>query len=405
MNIAGINKDTPNPVGGEIIKDENGNQSGLLIDNAMDLVKQFLPKYNKTQIENYLKIAIDSLVSVGLTEIHDMDVHPEILEVFQKMDNENKLKIKVKSYVSAQNDEWKKFNVQNTNQLTTISNEIKSNLQVCGLKFYSDGALGSRGAYLLENYSDAETKGLLFLEENDFLEKIKVGAKLGWQIVTHAIGDAANRFVLDAYIKFREETNDYKTILRIEHAQIVHPDDLFKFEKYKIFATVQPTFCLSDFQMAQKRLGDRVVYAYPWKSLIESSVIISGSSDFPIEPINPLLGIDYLTKRPEFEILTDKNTTKLSKEIVDLDTAIQLYTETAEIMSNSNLFEEKGYNYIYNLDNDLDNNLNQNEVLNQLIGKEANLTIFKNQLSDNEDNTKNEVLMTIVNGKVVYHHI
>ena len=398
MEIAEINKDTPNPIGGEIIKDNNGNPNGLLIDNAMDLVKQFLPRYNKIQIENYLKIAIDNLLSVGLTEIHDMDVHPNILEVFKKLDSENKLKIKVKSYVSAQNDEWKTFDVKNTN-----TTEIKSNLQICGLKFYSDGALGSRGAYLLENYSDAETKGLLFLEENDFLNKIIEGATYGWQIVTHAIGDGANRFVLDTYIRFREQTNDYKTILRIEHAQIVHPDDLHKFSKYKIFATVQPTFCLSDFNMAQSRLGKRVSYAYPWKTLIDAGVVISGSSDFPIEPINPLLGIDYLTQRIVFDILSiDDNSGKLSYENVDFDTAIQLYTETAEIMSNSELFAEKGYNYISELSYKSNNEINQEEIFSQLFGQEANLTIFKNQILENINNTSNQVLMTIVNGKVVY---
>lgn len=383
LEIANITETTPNPIGGEILKNENNSPTGILVDNAMDIIKPLLPKYSEEQIEKYIQTAVDKLVSVGLTEIHDMDVNPNILKVFKKLDLDNKLKIKVKSFVSAQNDEWIKSNIEKEN-----INNNSNNLEVTGLKFYSDGALGSRGAYLLEDYSDEKTRGLLFLNEEDFLAKIKDGAEKGWQIVTHAIGDAANRFVLDVYARFRNETNNYSTILRIEHAQIVHPNDLYKFEKYKIYATVQPTFCLSDFDMAQSRLGERINYSYPWQTLINNQVLITGSSDFPIETYNPMLALEYLTTRPDFK---DKN--KLSSENINPKLALPLYNSLFEY-----ILGDKPANNMTEIYNKFQNK-NELELINEyIIGQKANFSIFS---SDNLSN-KNECLATIVNGKIVY---
>lgn len=391
LEIANITEKTQNPIGGEILKNENNSPTGILVDNAMEMVKPHLPKYSEEQIEQYIQTAVDKLVSVGLTEIHDMDVNPNILKVFKKLDLENKLKIKVKSFVSAQNDEWISSNIENE-----TFNSNANNLEVKGLKFYSDGALGSRGAYLIDNYSDEPTRGLLFLNEEDFLVRIKKGAAKGWQIVTHAIGDAANRFVLDVYARFRNETKNYNTILRIEHAQIVHPDDLHKFEKYKIYATVQPTFCLSDFEMAKSRLGERINYSYPWQTLINQNVLITGSSDFPIETYNPMLALEYLTNRLDFE---DKS--KLSAENINPSLTLPLYNLLFEYILGKRTAEniKTIYDKFQNTNNNTINSANEIDLINEyIINQYANFSIFTND----KLTSTNECLATIINGKIVF---
>lgn len=391
LELAKITNQTKSPYGGEILIDKE-ETTGILIDNAMYLVKSILPKYTDEQIEKYILTAIDNMVENGLVGAHDMDVSPNILKIFQKLEIENKLKLKVNSYVSAQNDEWKLANV--------AINKYYSKLNICGLKFYSDGALGSRGAYLVEDYSDAPTKGLLLLEEEDFLQKIKQGAKLGWQIVTHAIGDAANKFVLDVYGRFREETQDYNTILRIEHCQIIQPEDLHKFNKYKIFGTIQPIFCKSDFDMAQKRLGERVAFSYPWKSLLNINILVGGSSDFPIESSNPFISIDFSINRNEFPILSKDNNLINSNENLSLEEALFIYDTTHQYISGE----------ITNFKNDIFDYKKSiiNDDYTSLIGEKANLIVIDNDLGLNDGNYSNikntKVITTISDGDIVYNN-
>lgn len=372
LEICNINTKTENITGGEIQKDELGNLTGLLIDNAMEIVKDNFPKRTKEEIKFYILTAIDDLISVGLTEIGDMDVSLEVAEAFIELDKANLLKIKVKSFIAGYKQEWKKFA-----HLIKPENTSSNNFIIEGVKFYADGALGSRGAYLLENYSDSHTRGLLFLEEEEFISNIKEIVKLGLTVATHAIGDAANRFVLNTYSRFREESKDYTSKLRIEHSQIVHPDDLQKFNLYNISTTIQPTFCKSDFDMAQSRLCNRVSYAYPWRALINNHIQISGSSDFPIEEHNPMFALEYLTSRKDF---FDIN--KLSEENLPSNLVLPLY----------NIGNEK--KYLLDLAEKT-----EEELINEfVINKPANFSIFsKNTLSP-----ENKCITTIVNGKVVY---
>jgi|GEM_PF-199031 len=394
LELANITNLTQSPYGGEICT-VNNETTGILIDNVMDLIKSILPKYSDEQIEKYILTSIDNLVENGLVAAHDMDVNPNILRIFQKLDNENKLKININSYVSAQNNEWKSANLERSKSY--------SKLNVCGLKFFADGALGSRGAYLIDDYSDAPTKGLLMLEEEDYLRKIKAGASFGWQIVTHAIGDAANKFVLDVYSRFREETNDYNTILRMEHCQIIKPEDLDKFIKYKIYGTVQPIFCKSDFDMAQKRLGKRVVYSYPWKSLLDKNILIGGSSDFPIESSNPFISIDFSINRNEFPILLkdseiDNDNLIPSTENLSLEEALLIYDTTHEYISDEIIGNNGKFDY---------NKTIEEDNFSLLIGKIANIIVIDNDLGLEDNNyskIKNtKVLTTISDGVIVYN--
>lgn len=306
LQLCNIDKTTPNPEGGKILKDKDGNLTGYLVDNAMELVNDKSPNYSDDELINYIFKAQEICLSYGLYEVHDMDVHLEWLPIFEYLANENKFDLKIKSYIRGFDGKFLE---------KSIKPHKINNLNISGIKFYSDGAIGSRGAALIEDYSDEPgNKGIFLVNEKDFFEIAKNGASIGFEIGTHAIGDMANRFTLNVYEKLRNL--GIKVPLRVEHSQMVHPEDLIRYKEFKIDSAIQPIHCISDEKMAEKRLGDRVSYSYPWKSLFDLGINISGGSDFPIESPDPLLGI---------KALVSPNISWQEKEKVDIDTALKIY--------------------------------------------------------------------------------
>ena len=284
LEIANISKNTKKPVGGEILRDDKNNPTGILIDMALELINLVLPKPSDDEIEKYILKSISICKNYGLSEVHDMDVHLDWLHIFEKLAKENRLDINIKTYIRAFDD---KYLIQN------IKPKRINNWNLAGLKFYADGALGSHGAALLEDYSDkANHKGLFLISQDELLEKSIVGLNRGFEIATHAIGDWANRMTLDVYEALRKK--GFTQNLRVEHAQIVHPSDVHRFAENNIEVAIQPMFAVSDSQMAVSRLGERIDYSYPWKSLLDTGARVLGSSDFPIESPDPLTGINAL---------------------------------------------------------------------------------------------------------------
>ncbi|MFP4528925.1 MAG: amidohydrolase [Candidatus Kapaibacterium sp.] len=291
LRLAGISSETNSPPGGEILRDKNGRPTGILLDTAMDLVRRLIPDYAEAQIEEFYRAGLDACADAGLTEVHAMDVSPERLELLKRLDERGELPIRLQCYIKAQEDEWRIARVE------PFDGEM---LSVRGLKFYADGALGSRGAAMIEPYSDAPgSSGLLLINPDVLYTKALKGVEMGFDIAVHAIGDAANRMVLDVYHKIRRQIGfNSKNILRIEHAQHVHPDDLPLFAEIGVIPSVHPMHCITDAAtMTRRRLGNRCDYAYPWKSFINAGVNPAGGSDFPIEPHNPLTGIDAFVRR------------------------------------------------------------------------------------------------------------
>ncbi len=291
LTEAGVAGLTPNPYGGIIARNKSGGPTGILIDNAMNLVSHLIPPVNASELEEMIAKAVEELAAKGITTAYDMDVDLYTVDIYKAMAEADRLPIKINIFLKTQRDEW----------LERIPYPFaKGNMIVCGLKYYADGALGSRGAALLDTYEDApENKGLLLINEDDLYAKAIKGMENGWQIATHAIGDAANRLVLNAYERLRKAkiaTN--KDILRIEHAQIIHPDDVYRFAENNIIASVQPVHCTSDAAMAAKRLNARALNnSYRWKSMLEAGITIMGGSDFPIESHDPVIGIDAFVNR------------------------------------------------------------------------------------------------------------
>lgn len=346
LRIAGITEHTKDPVGGAILRDDKQRPTGILVDNAMELVARHIPRATEQQQQDMILAAARECSRLGITEVHDMDVHPSLLPLFRDMAEKGSLPIRVQSYISGQNDEWL------DERLLPAGGEF---LRVYGVKLYTDGALGSRGALLLEPYSDAPTThGLALLDEQELENKVRTILEFGWNVAVHAIGDAANRMILDVYGRMRtEHIADDDTLLRVEHAQVVHPDDQRKFAQYSVIPAVQPIHCTSDAPMAEQRLGARCSYAYPWRSLRNSGAILPGGSDFPIESGDPLLGIDAFCRRVPFGRTTAWN----PSECLTRDEALDAYTvwahEAADVAYRRGKIKPKFDADIVVLDNNL----------------------------------------------------
>ncbi|WP_164112960.1 MULTISPECIES: amidohydrolase [Sphingobacterium] len=274
--------------GGLISKAINGKPDGLLIDNAMTLVSKYLPKHDEANTLKFLQQAQDSLVSVGLTSIVDAGLTDEQIDFLKTFYSKNLLKIRDYAMVlaePAQVDHYIKEDTFDSERLT-----IKS------IKLLADGALGSRGACLLENYQDAATKGFLLHPPQEFDDAIKKLANSNYQVSTHAIGDSANRFILDVYGKYLTDNKTRRW--RIEHAQIIAAEDFIKFNKFKIIPSIQPTHATSDMYWATQRLGDeRIKGAYAYRDLLKQYGKVAIGSDFPIEHFNPLYGFHAAVAR------------------------------------------------------------------------------------------------------------
>lgn len=329
LKLANIDRSTLDPIGGLIHRDIFGEPTGILIDEAMNLVSKLIPPPDDDYIEKTILESCYELAKNGITQVHDMDVPPDFIKIYKKLDKEKKLPIRIKSFITAQNDELKRYSLE----------RYQGNFfSVDGLKFYMDGALGSYGAALLEPYSDRPNEnGIMLFDYSEFYSIVADGLDRGFNIATHAIGDRANRQCLQAYTGIiKEKSIDTKLKLRIEHAQIVHPDDLKYFESSAIAAAIQPIHCLSDAPMARKRLMDRCGYSYPWKSLLDITNNIGAGSDFPIESHNPLLGLYSLTSRKPFGELESW----YPEEIINISDAIDLYTKFASKLTDSESISE-----------------------------------------------------------------
>lgn len=316
MEYAGITDSTPDPEGGTIIR-EQGKATGILIDNAMDMVAYLIPELTKDMQINNIMTAAKVCSSFGLTEVHDMDVHPSLLPIYLELAENGLLPVRIQSFVKAQQDQWIEYGC------LPAGGEF---VRIAGLKFFVDGALGSRGAAMIEPYADADHKGLILMDEETLYQKAKRGIEEGFSIATHAIGDMANRVVINAYERLRRDgIADSDVILRIEHTQIIRKEDIDRMNEHGIKAIPQSIHCISDAPMAKTRLGKRESIAYPWKSLIDRGLHPAGSSDFPIESANPLLGIDAYCRRVPHQ----EQEAWIPEEIIGQDEAISSYTTWA----------------------------------------------------------------------------
>lgn len=265
--------------GGEIIS-INGEPTGVFIDNAMDLVEAVIPDATKDQKIEALKIAEENCFKVGLTTVSDAGLHKADILLMDEMHKDNSLKMRVYAMMSPSEE--------NFNYFFEIGPYNSGRLSVSSVKLYIDGALGSRGALLLKPYSDdPENIGLQLYPEVYYEEICQMAYDAGFQVNTHAIGDSGNRNMLETYAKYLQGKNDKRW--RVEHAQIVNPDDLSYFKDYNIIPSIQSTHCTSDMYWADERLGkERVKHAYAYQDLLDQNGWFVNGTDFPVEDISPI---------------------------------------------------------------------------------------------------------------------
>ena len=275
LRIAEINSDTK--VSGGKVELVNGSPSGILIDNAMDLVFGKIPAPSEKQSEDALLKAQQNCFAVGLTTVDDAGLSLETVRLIEKLQNDGKLKMRIYAMLDPTEENFEAFQKPySTDRLTVRS-----------FKIYADGALGSRGAWLLEPYSDdPQNRGLLLQDTSYYHLWAKRCRENGFQLNVHAIGDAANELMLTVFAQYNEKKNDLRW--RIEHAQVLAEKDIDMFGNYGIIPSVQTTHATSDMNWAEERLGDRIRLAYAYKTLMQQNGWIPLGTDFPVEFINPM---------------------------------------------------------------------------------------------------------------------
>lgn len=266
--------------GGEVAL-KNGQMTGMLLDNAADLVKNAVPDEDIRQKEKALLEAQNDCFRLGLTSLVDAGLDFGTVMMIDSLQQSGQLKMRINAMLS--------FNHQNMKEFVENGPFQKERLTVNSIKLYADGALGSRGALLLEPYSDDPGNYGIRMASPDSLYNILVQAyDKNFQVNTHCIGDSANRMMLNLYGEVLKGHNDRRW--RIEHAQVVHPDDFQLFAKFNIIPSIQSTHCTSDMYWAEARLGPvRVKSAYAYKKLLQQNGWLVNGTDFPVEEINPLL--------------------------------------------------------------------------------------------------------------------
>ncbi len=297
LSAAGIGKDTPDPPGGKILRDAAGAPTGVLVDRAMELAERKIPRDAPAVMARRIQRAAAVAVSLGLTGVHEMGIADDTVRVYRTLASEGKLPLRVYAYLAGggQVDSL-------PGRRPDVDPEGTAMFVLRGVKLFADGALGSRGASLLAPYDDDPGNvGLTITPPEELARAAKIAAQSGFQLAVHAIGDRANRAVLDAFAAAgASPSRDLR--FRVEHAQVVAPEDLPRFAALGVVASMQPTHATSDMPWAEARIGPkRIRGAYAWRSILSTGAHVAFGSDFPVEETSPLLGLYAAVTRQDPE--------------------------------------------------------------------------------------------------------
>ena len=376
LKLAGITKDTETPEGGLIVKDPlTGEPTGVLKDNAMNLIYKIIPE--PTDDENYeaLLAALEEAKRLGITSVHDI-TFPDALKAFERARAEEKLTCRI----------YTRWPIADYNYL--VEKNIKAGygdelIKMGSLKAFADGSLGSSTAWFFEKYNqDTTTFGLpMDIITDGSMEKWCLDAdKNGLQLSVHAIGDRANSYMLDLFEKIEKTNPKWDRRFRIEHAQHVRFQDIPRFAELGVIASVQPYHCIDDGVWAEKRIGpERIKYTYPFKSFLEAGVKLCFGTDWYVAPLNPLLGLYAAVTR---RTLDDKNPDGwIPEQKISIEDAIKCYT----INSAYAAFEEN-----------IKGSIEVGKLADLIVLSDDILTIDPVEIKDAK------VVMTIFDGKVIY---
>lgn len=379
MELAGVDANTPDPSGGKIVRDSQGNPIGVFEENAMGLIRAELRRAESTMTTaqkrartvKAIKLAQEECLSKGLTSFHDAGSTFNQLDIFKDLAEKDELHLRLWVMAGEDNASLAK-NLENY-RWKNLSNHM---LTLGGIKRYMDGALGSRGAWLLKEYSDLPNHfGQKVISLETLEETARIAKKFDLQLCTHAIGDKGNRVVLDMYEKVLKG-DDRRW--RIEHAQHVDPEDIPRFAKLGVIASMQGVHCTSDAPFVPKRLGDKRAEegAYMWKALLESGAVVTNGTDAPVEDVSPIATYYSMVSRKG-----KSGNTFYPKQALSRMEALRASTLSNAYAS----FQEKDKGSLE-------------------VGKLADLTVLSQDITKiaTDDIPKTQVLKTIVGGKIRY---
>ena len=288
MKIAGIDRHTRDPDGGRIERDAQGNATGIFVDAATALISDKIPPPTASERAAALDTALREMASVGLTGVGDAGIDQLTYNLYREYADAGKLTARIYAMIRGTGSDFDA--ISKDGPLLGYGNDF---LTVRAVKLFADGALGSRGAALLTPYADdPHNSGLLFLKPAQMTAMIGKAMAKGYQVNIHAIGDRANREVLDSFTAAYKTHGGQSLRNRIEHAQVVALDDIPRFIPLHLIASMQPTHATSDMNMAETRLGHkRMQGAYAWQRFLHQGTVVAGGSDFPVESPNPFYGL------------------------------------------------------------------------------------------------------------------
>jgi predicted amidohydrolase YtcJ len=382
LKLGNITKDTKDPFGGQILRDkETGEANGMLLDNAQGLVARQIPNSSRGNAEQAALLADQRSIQLGWTQVQDPGGDFGDVDLYKKLYGEGKLKIRIYKAVHGPGPQADRLLREGP-----IIEAHGNRLNVRAIKVVSDGALGSRGAALLAAYSDApDSKGFLRVKDEELMAMLKESLQKGIQVETHAIGDYANRWVLDEYEKaLKAVPKSQRRIAdprwRVEHAQIVNPADIPRFVKLGIIPSMQPSHAIGDLHFAPSRLGlERLQGAYAWNSFVRSGVIIPGGSDAPVERGEPM--IEFYAAVARMDIRGYSGAGWHPEEKLTRDQALKMFTVWPAYVA----FEENVRGTIE-------------------VGKLADLSVFSADIMKipEAEILKTRCVMTVIGGEIVW---
>jgi len=287
MRLVGIDTGTPDPLNGKILRGKNGQPNGILLETAMEIVENFVPGSDAVRTAELIEAALPDLWKLGLTGVHDFDQRTAFMAL-QILDNNQRLKLRVTKSVPLDL-------LPHASALGLRTGFGSEHLRIGSVKVFMDGALGPRTAAMLKPYlNEPENRGMLNMDGEQFFEYSRQAADVGLSMTGHAIGDRALHEILDGYERLRgyeRECGLPALRHRIEHVQIIHPDDARRLGELGIIASMQPIHATSDMLAADKYWGERVDLAYAWRTQLDAGAVLAFGSDAPVEAPNPFWGL------------------------------------------------------------------------------------------------------------------
>ncbi|HUQ81013.1 MAG TPA: amidohydrolase [Gemmatimonadaceae bacterium] len=296
LKAANITAQSKDPEGGHVERGAAGAPAGVFVDNAQDLVERVIPRPTRDEVKAEVQAAIAEAQKWGLTGVHDAGASSQVLDIYEELGKAGQLNFRMYAMISDDSTTLMKWFARGP-----LIGGYDNTLWVRSIKLYIDGALGSRGAALLDPYADMNNTNGLLVSKPEHIGAVAARAlKSGFQVNTHAIGDRGNRIVLDEYEKALKASPVADHRFRVEHAQIISPDDIPRFAELGVIPSMQASHQTSDMYWAGTRLGStRLLGAYAWRSLLNNGSIIPNGSDFPVEQVNPLISFHAAFSRQD----------------------------------------------------------------------------------------------------------